>query len=64
MKIKIIKRAATKKIVEEIPVTGNDRKTDTRRAIETVKFRIADLRQKREREYLSPEEFFSREPCI
>lgn len=63
MKIKIIKRAASEKIAEETPAAGNDQKTDTRKAIETVKFWIDDLRQKRERERLSLEELFSREPC-
>lgn len=63
MKIKIIKRAASEKIAAESPAAENDQKTDTRKTVETVKFWIDDLRQKRERERLSLEELFSRMPC-
>jgi hypothetical protein len=60
MKIKIIKRAASEKIMAEVPAAENNRpvKTDVRKAAATVKFWVDDLRQKHERERRSAERLF------
>ena len=65
MKIKIIKRADSEKIMKKIPVAENNpsAKTDVREATEQVKLWINDLRQKRERERLSFHELFVKEQC-
>lgn len=65
MKIKIIKRAAAEKIMKDISAARNNQpaKTNGRKAAETVKFWIDDLRQKRERERLSVKELFRIEHC-
>ena len=65
MKIKIIKRTATEKKTVKISSAENNQltKTDRRKATETVKFWIDDLKQKRERERLSFNELFGNERC-
>lgn len=65
MKIKIIKRVKSEKIMEKIPVAENDHsaRKDVRKAAETVKSWIDDVRQKRERERLSFIELFGKEHC-
>lgn len=65
MKIKIIKRAAVEKIMEEIPADRNSQpaETDVRKTTATVKLWINDLRQKHERERLSFPELFRKERC-
>jgi hypothetical protein len=66
MKIKIIKRAASEKIMEGIPAAENNHpvRTDMRKATATVKLWVDDLREKHERERLSARKLFSGEHCI